>query len=161
MNYCIYFILVLLLAHSVGLSGMGLDKERIQKLFGMMQSHVGECMKVRNPYPLYKCPSHLWPNLVHNFVPTIGLMEGWIKQRIGAGADIWIPMLKRTRGKITNYNQRDLCEIRDEVTTWLLLNRYLTFDPSGYYVFQWRCIAEALNRLTALDLERVSMLSYG
>ena len=161
MNYFIYFILALLLAHSVGLSSTGLDKERIQKLFKMMQSHVGECIKERNPYPLYNCPSHLWPELLHNFVPTIKLMEAWIKQRIGAGADIWFSMLNQTDGKIVTMNEKELLDIRDEVTTWLLLNRHLTFDLSDYYMFQWECITEALDSLTDVDLERVSMLPYG
>src|ERR1700722_8681134 len=108
MNYFIYFILALLLAHSVGLSGMGLDKERIQKLFKIMQSHVGECIKKKNPFPLYDCPSHIWPELLHNFVPTIRRMEGWIKQRIGAGADIWFLMLRYAFGVMITMNEKDL-----------------------------------------------------
>ena len=91
----------------------------------MMQSHVGECMKERNLFPLYECPSRFWPELLHNFVPTVKLMEGWIKQRIGAGADIWFSMLRHAYGEIVAMNEKELLEIRDEVTTWLLLNRHL------------------------------------
>ena len=90
--------------------------------------------KGKSTYPLYGCPSHLWPDLVHNFVPTIKLLEGWIKQRIGAGGDIWFLMLRYAFGVMTTMNEKELLEIRDEVSTWLLLNRHLTFDPSGYYV---------------------------
>jgi hypothetical protein len=161
MNYSIYFILTLLLAHSVGLSSIKLDEERIQRLFNMMQSHVGECIKEEGPYPFYNCPSRFWPELLHNFVPTIKLMEGWIKQKIGAGGDIWVSVLKHTGYEIVTMNEKGLLDIRDEVTTWLLLNRHLKFDLRGFFSFQWKCITEVLDSLTALDLERLSMLSYG
>jgi hypothetical protein len=58
-------------------------------------------------------------------------------------------------------NEKELLDIRDEVTTWTLLSRHLKFDLSGFFSFQWKCITEALGSLTALDLERLSMLPYG
>ena len=63
-------------------------------------------------------------------------------------------------GAIRLYLARSFpAEIRDEVATWILLNRYLKFDQTKIMETQ-KCIAAVLKDLTGMDLERVSRLPY-
>ena len=89
MNYLAYLLLALLLTRSVGPSDTEPVSEGVQKLFNTMKYHVETYPKEGRRFLFYKCPSHLWPDIIQNFVPVVSSLGTWIKQRLGAGAAIW------------------------------------------------------------------------
>ena len=120
-----------------------------------MWQHV----RKKGGFSFYECPSHLWPDIVQNFIPVVNSLETWIRQRIGAGAAFWYYLAKRLGDQIVKYDPQELGEIRDETIAWMLLNRYLRFEVRNYNgVF--KCLASTLNALTDLELEQVSRLPY-
>ena len=164
MNYSAYLLLALLFTYSVGPSGTEPVSEGVQKLFNIMKYHMATCPKEGSGFSLYECPSHLWPELVQNFIPLVSSLQVWIKQRIGAGAAIWYPLAKKLKCQIVKYDPQALGEIRDEVIAWTLLTRYLKFEKLD---LEWRnhlntrrCLASTLDALTDLELEQVSRLPY-
>ena len=159
MNYLAYLLLALLLTCSVGPSGTEPVSERVQKLFNTMKSHMATCPKEGKGFSLYKCPSHLWPEIMQNFIPVVSSLETWIRQRIGAGAVFWYHLAKYLKDQIVKYDPQELGKIRDEAIAWMLLNRYLKFEV-GNYNDTFKCLAPTLNSLTDLELEQVSRLPY-
>ena len=129
MNYLAYLLLALLFTCSVGPSGTKPVSERVQKLFNTMKYHMATCPK-EGSISLYDCPSHLWPDIVQNFIPMVSSLKTWIRQRIGAGAAIWYYLAKDLRDQIAKYDPQELVKIRDETIAWTLLKRYLKF-PKG------------------------------
>ena len=158
MNYLTYLLLALLFTCSVGPSGTEPVSERVQKLFNTMEYHVATCPKEGNEFSLYRCPSHLWPELLQNFIPMVSSLQMWIKQRIGAGAVFWDHLIMSLRGQIAKYDTQVLGKIRDEAIAWTLLNRYLDFPTDKSDTFS--CLASTLNALTDLELNQVSRLPY-
>ena len=159
MSYLAYLLPALLLTCSVGPSGTEPVSERIQKLFNAMKSHMETCPKEGSGISFYYCPSHLWPDIMQNFLPVASSLQMWIKQRIGAGFVFWYYLAKRLGDQIVKYDPQEVGKIRDEAIAWTLLNRYLKFkvwDRSGTL----RCLASTLNALTDLELEQVSRLPY-
>ena len=159
MNYLAYLLLTLLLTCSVGPSGTEPVSEGLQKLFNTMKYHVATCPKERNEFLFYYCPSHLWPNVMQNFIPVVNSLEAWIKQRIGAGAAPWYHLAKYIKAQIVRYAPQALGQIRDELIAWMLLNRYLKFEARNYNGI-FKCLASTLKSLTDTDLEQVSRLPY-
>ena len=159
MNYLAYLLLALLLTCSVGPSDTEPVSEGVQKLFNTMKYHVATCPKGGSRLLLYECPSHLWPEIVQNFIPMVSSMGTWIKQRIGADAAIWYLLAKHLGDQILKYDPQELGEIRDEAVAWTLLNRYLGFEVSNYND-TIDCLAPTLNALTDLELNQVSRLPY-
>ena len=159
MNYLAYLLLALLLTCSVGPSGTKPVSERVQKLFNIMKSHMATCPKERNEFSFYKCPSHLWPEIVQNFIPLASSLGTWIKQRIGAGAAFWYHLANYLKDQMVQYDPQELGEIRDEAIAWMLLNRYLKFEERNCND-TFKCLAPTLNALTDLELDQVSRLPY-
>ena len=158
MNYLAYLLLALLLTCSVGPSGTEPVSEGVQKLFNIMKSHVATYPKEDKGFRFYYCSSHLWPEIVQNFIPLVSSLGTWIKQRIGAGAAFWYLLAKRLGDQIVKYDPREFGKIRDEAVAWMLLNRYLDF--SGRSRDTRNCLASTLNALTDLELNQVSRLPY-
>ena len=158
MNYLAYLLLTLLLTCSVGPSGTEPVSEGVQKLFNIMKYHVAPCPKEGSEVSLYKCPSHLWPEIVQNFAPVASSLGTWIKQRLGAGAVFWSCLARDLGDQIVKYDPQELVRIRDEAITWTLLNRYLNFPGDGSDTFS--CLASTLKSLTDLELAQVSRLPY-
>ena len=164
MNYLTYLLLALLFTCSVGPSGTEPVSEGVQKLFNTMEYHIQTCPKEGRGSLFYKCSSHLWPDVVQNFIPVVSSLQMWVRQRIGAGAVFWSCLAKRFKGQIVKYDPQALGEIRDEVIAWTLLTRYLEFEEQD---LEWRncsntrrCLASTLNALTDLELAQVSRLPY-
>ena len=108
MNYLAYLLLALLLTCSVGPSGTEPVSERVQKLFNTMKSHMATCPKEGSRFSFYNCPSHLWPDIMQNFIPVVSSLQTWIRQRIGAGAAIWYYLAKHLGDQIVKYDPQDL-----------------------------------------------------
>ena len=159
MNYLTYTLLALLLTCSVGPSSTEPVSGRVQKLFNIMKSHVATCPKEGKGFSLYKCPSHLWPEIMQNFIPVVSSLQMWIKQRIGAGAAPWYHLAKELRDQIVKYDPQELGEIRDETIAWMLLNRYLKFGVRNYWD-TLQCLAPIMDSITDLELNQVSRLPY-
>ena len=159
MNYLAYLLLALLLTYSVGPSGTKPVSEGVQKLFNTMKYHMATCPKGGSRFSLYEYPSHLWPDIVQNFIPMVSSLGRWIKQRIGAGAAVWYYLTKRLKGQIDKYDPQELGEIRDETIAWTLLTRYLKFEVRNYNGI-FKCLKPVLNAVTDLELEHVSRLPY-
>src|ERR1700731_4020848 len=159
MNYLAYPLLALLLTYSVGPSGTKHVSEGVQKLFNTMKSHMATCPKEGSGLSFYECPSHLWPEIMQNFLPVVNSLEAWVRQRIGAGAAVWYYLAKYLRDQIVKYDPQALGKIRDEAVAWMLLNRYLKFEEQNR-LNTLRCLASTLNALTGLELEQVSRLPY-
>ena len=158
MNYLVYLLLALLLTCSVGPSGTEPVSGKMQKLFNIMKYPMATCPKEGKGFSLYKCPSHLWPDIVQNFIPIVNSLGTWIKQRIGVDAAFWYYLANYLRDQIVKYDPQELGEIRDEAMAWMLLNRYLKFGTGRMDTF--KCLATTLNALTDLELEEVSRLPY-
>ena len=159
MNYPAYLLLALLLTCSVGPSGTKPVSEGVQKLFNIIKSRMATCPKEESGFFFYYCPSHLWPEIVQNFIPLVSSLGTWIRKRLGADAAIWYYLAKRLKDQIVKYDPQELGEIRDEVMAWMLLTRYLRFkgwDHSNAL----RCLAPTLNAVTDLELAQVSRLPY-
>ena len=159
MNYLAYLLLALLFTCSVGPSGTKPVSEVVQKLFSIMKSHMATCPKEGTRFLLYKCPSHLWPDIIQNFLPVVGSLETWIRQKIGAGAAFWYYLAKDLRDQIVKYDPQELSKIRDEAIAWMLLNRYLKFEVWNR-LNTLPCLAPTLDNLTDLELNQVSRLPY-
>lgn len=69
MNYLIYLVLVPLFICTVGPATPSLDLEKLQRLFDAMHRYLAECPKVKTGISFHTCPSHLWPEILQNFVP--------------------------------------------------------------------------------------------
>ena len=158
MNYLAYLLLALPLTCSVGPSSTKPVSERVQKLFNTMKYHMATCPKEGNAFSLYYCPSHLWPEIVQNFIPLVSSLKAWIKQRIGAGAAFWSCLARDLGDQIVKYDPQELVRIRDEAIAWMLLNRYLDFPEDSDDTLD--CLTATLNSLTDLELEQVSRLPY-
>ena len=50
-------------------------EKRVQKLFDSKNPHVVACLREQNELQFYKCPSHIWPEILHNFVPVAKSLE--------------------------------------------------------------------------------------
>ena len=159
MNYLAYLLLALLLTCSVGPSGTKPVSERVQKLFNIMKSHVATCPKEGSGLSFYECPSHLWPEIMQNFIPMVSSLGTWIKQRIGAGAVLWYHLAKHLGDQIVKYDPQELGKIRDEAIAWTLLSRYLKFEGRDRSNIR-HCLASTLNAVTDLELAQVSRLPY-
>ena len=159
MNYLAYLLLALLLTCSVGPSDTEPVSERVQKLFNTMKYHVATCPKEGKGFSLYKCPSHLWPEIIQNFIPVVSSLQMWIRQRIGVGVVFWSCLVDYLEDQIVKYDPQELGKIRDEAIAWTLLNRYLNFEGQKRLTTR-RCLTATLNALTDLELEQVSRLPY-
>ena len=118
MNYLAYLLLALLLTCSVGPSGTEPVSEGAQNLFNIMKSHMATCPKEGKGARFYYCPSHLWPEIVQNFIPLVSSLGTWIKQRIGAGAAFWYLLAKHLGNQIVKYDPQEFGKIRDEAVAW-------------------------------------------
>ena len=102
MNYPAYLLLALLCTCSVGPSGTEPVSEGVQKLFNTMKSHMATCPKEGRGFSLYYCPSHVWPEIVQNFLPVVSRLQVWVKQRIGAGAAFWYYLANYIKDQIVD-----------------------------------------------------------
>lgn len=161
MNYLTYFVLVLLLTHTVGPTGTGVESNKLQRLFDIMQSHFSECPEEPDP-SFYTCPSHLWPEILQNFIPMTKSLRVWIRRRLSIDADIWCHLVRAFSTDVFQFDEQSLVEIRDEFKTWTLLNHYLKLeldqlDTNDIY----ECLLATLDSLTDVDLGLLSQLPYG
>ena len=160
MNYLKYYILASLLVYTVGPADAGFGSEKVQRLFIVMQSGMAECPEKVVGFSFYKCPSHFWPEIMHNLVPALGSLGTWLREKMGVDVDTWYHMLGTAFREIVNLDANELTKIVDEVKAWTLLNHYLKFDEDKY-VIATNCLNGALKSLTVMDLEKVSMLPFG
>ena len=159
MNYLAYLLLALLLAHSVGPTGRKPVPEKVQKLFNIVQSHLGTCPK-GGKYSFYShCPSHLWPEILYSFVPMTKSLGRWAIQRLGVSAVFWSYLASAVQDLKVKYDVQELGKLRDEVIAWTLLNRYLKFERS-HHKKTIDCLTSTLNALTDMELQQVSKLPY-
>ena len=158
MNYLAYLLLALLLTCFFGPSGTVPVSERVQKLFSIMKSHVAACPKEEGGLSFYECPSHVWPDIVQNFIPLVSSLGTWIKRRIGVGDVFWYYLVNYLKDQIVRYDPQELGKIRDEVIVWTLLSHYLEFR--GDRIDTFKCLAPTLNAVTDLELAQVSRLPY-
>ena len=115
--------------------------------------------KRREKYSFYNyCPSHLWPEILQNFVPMAKSLKTWIRQRLGVSTGFWSYLASVVQDLIVKYDVQELGKLRDEVIAWALLNRYLKFEEDHYQTLN--CLTPTLNALTDLELEQVSKLPY-
>ena len=89
MNYLAYTLLALLLACSANGTSTEAGSEKVQKLFNTFQSHMSACPREGDTFDFYVCPSHFWPEILHNFIPVARGLEAWIRHRIGGGDAFW------------------------------------------------------------------------
>lgn len=157
MNYLIYFILTLLLTRTAGPAGSGSD--RVQKLFDVMESHFAGCREVKIKFLFYTCPSHLWPEILQNVIPTVKGLGKWIRRKMGTDVAIWHYLIWTLRSGIFNFDAKHLGEIMDEAKVWALLGRYLEF-PNHHEEISCNCLLSTLDSLTDVDLGRVAKLPY-
>lgn len=134
--------------------------DMVQKLFNIMQSRLAECPKKGEAeYSFYTCPSHLWPEILQNFVPRAKKLGAWIRRGIGVEANLWFHLSKQIGTDIVRYDAQKLGDIRDEAISWILLNRYLKFRHSDRSII-YKCLANTLDSLVEMDLEQISSLPY-
>lgn len=158
MNYLIYPLSTLLLTYSVNGASTTSPTERTMKVYNILQTHMIKCPEKDAKFRFYTCPSHLWPEIMHNFIPTVKSLGEWIRRRFRDDA-FWFYLAKGLGVDIVRYDRRTLERVLDEAYTWILLNRYLKFDLSiSYRVY--KCLTATLDSLTDMDLGQVSKLPY-
>lgn len=158
MNYLIYLLSTLLLTYAVSGASTTAPTEGTMKVYNILQTHMIKCPEKDAKFRFYTCPSHLWPEIMNNFIPTVKRLGEWIRRKFRDDA-FWFYLAKALGVDIIRYDRRSLERVIDEAYTWILLNRYLKFDlsiPRRVYT----CLTTTLDSLTDMDLGQVSKLPY-
>lgn len=153
------FLGLLLLTCPANTTSTKIDSGKLEGLCNLFRSHVEVCSETYHGAEWHTCPSHLWSEIMQNLVPVGRRLGAWIRQRIGADAAFWYPLVGYAKTEMAKCDMRELAEIKDEAITWILLNRHLKFDRSKSDSVS-KCLLLALRSLRGEELAQVSKLEY-
>ena len=158
MKQLIYFALLLLPIHAASTVPEKSAPGSVERLFGRIQAHMATCPKEGAGIGLYQSPSSLWPTLLNKFIPALQDLGAWIWDKLGVSDSFWFTLLSSHGVALTEYDDKELIEVREEVNAWVLLSRHLAFNQEEETTF--RCVNSAVSSLTDSDLTFVSELRH-